>query len=138
MPRVFRGDWLTAKLTCKTFDKELVTFESLDEFKKFQQLWEDYKYSKYFEAPFYLHVDGFTKTPKSTDEWYFTKNGKKISFEMPWLNEEPNFGQRIEYCLSVGKKSSDELLKFNDSICYNSRKNYHFNSFVCQKIEVIN
>ena len=116
---------------------ELATFETLDEFKNFQQLWEKSNFSELFKSTFYLHVDGITKTPKSYDDWYFTKNGRKIQFEMPWLEGEPNCGSNIEYCLSVGKKSSEDVIKFNDSICYSTRNNFHFNSFVCQKVDSV-
>lgn len=128
---------MTAKVACKAYEMELATFETLREFTSFQQLWEDSKLNKNFNSVFYLHVDGITKTPKSLDDWYFTKNGQKIPFQMPWLTGEPNCANNAEYCLSIGKKSSEDLLQFNDSICYSSRSFYHFNSFVCQKVDFV-
>jgi hypothetical protein len=60
----------------------------------------------------YVLIDGYTPTPKSTDDWYFTTNGVKIPLNMTWAAGEPN--GEAEQCLSLGPKN---IYFFNDIPC---------------------
>lgn len=110
---------------------ELATFETLDEFLSFRKF---PALSKLGPKQF-LSVDGMTKITKSKTEWFYTKNGMKVPFSMPWLRDEPSGG--IETCLSIGKKKGNNTLGFNDVPCGNLDGTSLRNGFVCQKMDFV-
>lgn len=130
LPKYLEGNWGEAKSSCKSFDLELVTLETLLEAKTLSLI-----LSNYFKSSnnAYFFIDGTSLNGvKSTTDWYWTKNGKKISYPMPWLPSEPNNTGNIEYCLTFIKKSINEDFGFNDGSCLAVIK------FLCQKIEYLN
>jgi hypothetical protein len=64
-------------------------------------------------------VDGVTIVPKSTTEWFYTTNGKKIAFDIPFRSGEPNNHlNRNEFCLVIVDTGDDFLpYRFNDFSC---------------------
>jgi len=70
-----------------------------------------------------------TLTPRSPTDWYWTRNGEKIAFTIPWQPGEPNFENDLEYCLSVWIQDV-EIIGFNDANCQNQTW-----PFVCQRFD---
>ena len=70
-----------------------------------------------------------TLTPRSPTDWYWTKNGEKISFPIPWQPDEPNFDYNEEFCLSVWIQNV-RVIGFNDGRCLSSLWPY-----ICQRID---
>lgn len=125
--KYFKSTWVEAKAICKSFDLELVTFETRVEaeffFKKIATI---YYFTNFDEK--YVLVDGFSSTPKSTTDWYWTNSGLKVPYNMQWLEGEPNHTEGMENCLSIGRKMQNQKIGFNDIPCYK----YSY-KFVCQK-----
>lgn len=121
IPRSFKASWYKTQTICKAFGFEFATFANINEFRNITEKMVAYK-DLFTE---YVGVGGITTVPRSTTEWYWAETDTKVSFEMKWSPNEPNFGNSGEYCLSVGPWST---YCFNDNNC-----NYE-NSFLCQKI----
>lgn len=76
-----------------------------------------------------FHIDGMTNVVLSIDDWYWTNNGKKIQFELPWgFNEPNNATEYDELCLALKTESTGMAL--NDVTCQVAEI-----SFVCQRID---
>lgn len=78
-----------------------------------------------------LLVDGLTLTLKSTTDWYWTDNGEKIPFEIPFITGEPNNYQNLnKNCLAL----EDTFLpyRFFDFPCIKSTNILEFPP-LCQK-----
>lgn len=76
----------------------------------------------------WIFLDGIALTPKSPTDWYWTENGDKISFEMPWLDKQPDTYANNEWYLSIGRFGIDGPIGFNDI----SGRDF-FHNFLCQK-----
>lgn len=131
-PRILKGDWAQSKLLCKGFDLELATFETLNEAFQFLSMIASFNASASLPTPKYFYTDGFTLTIGSVDDWYWTKNGNKVSFDIPWAPYEPNSNHGLEYCLSVGKASLSQGWGFNDVHCQHENKTF---PFICQRMD---
>ena len=121
--RYAKSSWFKAKSICKSFDLELVSFETLNEAQVFLDICKNNEFIKSLGSP-YIHVDGMTQTPHSPTEWYWTNSGRKVSFRIPWQNGQPDF-DGDEYCLSVVANEG-----FNDLPCET-----YIGSFICQRLD---
>ena len=120
-PRFFRIGWLSAQLFCKSYEMELASFENIEEVNKVFDLLNADSHSM---TTGYVLVDGITLTPGSHD-WYWTQNGRKISFSIPWEPKNPSGGN--EQCLGMAKNEKN----FNDIDCKS-----HESTFLCQKVKL--
>lgn len=76
-------------------------------------------------------LDGMTLVPKSPNDWYWTVNGEKVSFQMPFLAGQPDDANNDEKCLSLGPSGGAEMpYMFNDYPC-----NKLDSTFICQKMK---
>ena len=107
---------------------ELATFETLNEAETFLNVAYENAFIKAYHLS-HFYIDGMTLTPNSTTDWYWTKNGEKISFSIPWQPDEPNFDSNVEYCLSVWIQDI-KVIGFNDGQCQNIEW-----PFICQRID---
>ncbi|CAG9807027.1 unnamed protein product [Chironomus riparius] len=126
--KYLRTDWFGAKVNCKAFNLELATFETLTEAQTFLNMAWNHNFIMSHNLTFFL-IDGMTLTPKSTTDWYWTKNGEKISFKIPWQPDEPNFEFEEEHCLSVWIQDV-KAIGFNDCKCQKLTW-----PFICQRID---
>ncbi|KAL7013239.1 hypothetical protein ACKWTF_015287 [Chironomus riparius] len=129
-PRYMENSWGESKAICKAFGLELVTLETLAEARNFLALAESSSETKKLRAPFWIFIDGIELTPKSTTDWYWTKNGQKISFLIPWGPVQPDNWQGNERCFSIGKRDAGDRFGYNDHACSNVNL-----PFICQRIE---
>jgi len=106
---------------------ELVTLETLTEARAFLTMADN---CKHFVGDVSVHVDGTTLTPKSPTDWYWTRNGAKISYPIPWDVGQPNNGDNKQFCLSIYRASSNKYFGFNDFNCSAAF------FFACQRIEL--
>lgn len=76
----------------------------------------------------FTHLGGVASIPKTSTEWFWVENTKKVNFTLVFGNGLPdNYGGN-EVCLTLGYTSN--TFYFNDLKCYES---YIF-KFVCQSI----
>lgn len=120
-------------MICKAFDLELATFETLDEVESFFDKASRIDYFSSDQNYRYALVDGMTLTPKSSTDWHWTNSGIKIPYDIPWIDGEPNNKDKLESCLSVGRRYLREKFGFNDDKCASAP-----NAFICQKTSMTN
>jgi hypothetical protein len=93
---------------------EFARFESFAEFQYVSHKLRE-KESIIFK---YLLVDGMTTSIKSKTEWFYTVNGQKISFDIPWEKGEPNDLNNGEYCMMLAESGESYLpYRFGDISC---------------------
>jgi len=132
IPRELKADWAQSKVLCKAFDLELATFETLTEALTFLSIIENNSHIAVLPTPKYFYIDGYTTSGPSKTDWYWTRNGNKIMYPIPWAPYEPTYGDYNEHCLSIGKNRLDLDWGFNDIHCQNQEKNF---IFICQRID---
>lgn len=114
---------------CRAHDMEIVHFETLTEFLAVSNYIKDNKSLVSGE----VLVDGVTTILRSTTEWFFTANGKRFPFTIPFANGEPNnYLNRNENCLAL-RDTGDSFLpyRFMDYPC-NKIPELNDSSFLCQ------
>ncbi|CAG9807028.1 unnamed protein product [Chironomus riparius] len=126
--RYAKTTWMNAKTYCKSFDLDLVSFETLTEVYNFIDMAKENSFVKSLGGVHML-VDGMTPTPNTTTEWYWTNTGTKVSFTLPWQEGEPNFLNNGEYCLALSAHEVSTL-GFNDFPC-----DVGLSPFVCQRAD---
>ncbi|KAL7035705.1 hypothetical protein ACKWTF_008515 [Chironomus riparius] len=132
IPRTLKADWAQSKGLCKAFDLELATYETINEALTFLKLIENFNVTAFLPTPKYFYIDGFTTSGPSKTDWYWTKNGNKILYNIPWAPYEPTLGDYNENCLSIGKNRLDLAWGFNDIHCQNENKTF---IFICQRMD---
>ncbi|CAG9809169.1 unnamed protein product [Chironomus riparius] len=121
----FKANWDVAKAICRSFDLELATFETLEEFQNFEKILES-------TNPFsdIAHVDGITTKLGSFSDWYWTNSGAKIPYSLLWNPTQPDNGKGSEEaCLSLQKFQGK--YGFNDYFCSKQAT-----VFICQKTQL--
>lgn len=110
-------DWLSALLTCKTFDMDLLTPSSEAEDKLLRE-----KLEKFDDIPTTLHVGVTSMGIK--DEWYSIISGKVFDFDFDF---SPDYYSADSNCLKMRKYY--EKFSYNVVTCINS-----LSRFICQKV----
>ncbi|KAL7036614.1 hypothetical protein ACKWTF_008871 [Chironomus riparius] len=118
--------WAESHAICNAYNLELASMETLQEARVFLSMTENDTNIKSLTAV-WLWIDAITLVEKSTNDWYWTKSGKKISFSLDWIDGNPSGNG--QFCLVVGKANINTKFAFNDGNCGSSFK------FVCQRID---
>jgi hypothetical protein len=69
----------------------------------------------YNHANFYM--DGIASTLKSKTEWYWSSNGQKVSFAIPWRSGQPDNANGTEYCFGFSRLSANQNFGYSDFNC---------------------
>lgn len=79
----------------------------------------------------YIHIGGVAAASRSKNNWYWTDNNERVSYELPWQNGQPDFYNNDEWCLSL---ATGDGFKFNDIDCYGRSKE----RFICESVRDLN
>lgn len=100
------------------------TFETISEFEEAK----NFLMQNLNLIPDWVHIGGMAKTLRSTTDWYWIKNDRKINFAIPFGPFQPDFHGNSEWCLSLGAKVQQVML-FNDIDCYSQQ------TFLCDELD---
>lgn len=120
----FEANWMDARSFCKTYDMDLVAFETsyeLSNFIKFAM-----KNFFYFER--WTHIGGISKIAGKHREWYWISTNRKVSYPMTFAAGQPNNYLGRQNCLGISKE--EKTFEFQDIDCHGRFEE----KFVCQKI----
>ncbi|CAG9805260.1 unnamed protein product [Chironomus riparius] len=118
LQRYSSAPWAESKAICKAFDLDLVSFETLVESRAFLNMLDTNSALRTL-ASISVWSDGITLSSiGSTTDWYWSKTGKKISFSIDWLPNQPNGNNDQQYCMCIARHDFSSTLKFNDCFCY--------------------
>jgi hypothetical protein len=134
LPRYYRTTHQFAKSLCRAYDMEFAYIDNLSEFKYVSSMVKENE-DKFVGSGFknWVLIDGMTLVPRSPNDWYWTVNGEKVSFEMPFMSGQPDSASADEKCLSLGPSAESSMpYKFNDYPC-----NRLDTTFICQKMKII-
>jgi hypothetical protein len=113
--------WHEAKMLCKSYGLELVSFDSAEEMTNFTET------ENIFTT--YVYIDGIKKmTGNTTFEWYWAGTGEQLKFSPRYDYREPNGGAG-ERCMCFIKRSNETF--FHDVDCVNGIPA----QFICQSRE---
>lgn len=126
-PRYIKATWIEAKAICKTYNLELASFKTLEEANAVMDMVRRDSLLSAIDF-LWIFLDGIALTQKSPTDWYWTENGEKISFSMPWLSGQPDTAGNAEWYLSIGRFTKEGTLGFNDI----PGRDF-VNTFMCQK-----
>lgn len=73
----------------------------------------------------FTHIGAISRISKSTTEWYWAENSKKVSFNMKWANGKPNNNGD---CLGLQKTGKN--YEFVDNKCSDGT----LTRFICQSV----
>ncbi|KAG5681266.1 hypothetical protein PVAND_010717 [Polypedilum vanderplanki] len=122
IPRHFRTSWVNSRSICKSYGFDIASFETLQEANAVMSFCKNHSDS----LDYWTYVGGISLKARSTKNWYWVNSGRKISFEIPFARNAPDFAGSDEWCLALGPKATFD---FNDVNC----NGYEF-KFICQRI----
>ena len=120
----FRTTGSQLRAICRSFGMDTVSLDTVDEQNTFLNICN--KNRAILDSSMTL-IGGYTRTPRSTNDWYWVNSGNRVNYTLKFSQGQPDFAYDREYCLSVWGKPS---VSFNDVGCGppENRK------FFCQKI----
>lgn len=77
-------------------------------------------------------VGGMALTPRSRTDWYWVTNDEKISFDIPWGQNQPDFDYGSQWCL-FAEKNVQYRFRFHDGRCSVANED----KFLCNKLEFV-
>lgn len=120
VPRHFQTTWENARSICRSYNMEIATFETLEEMQVVSDLCKD---NENIMTP-YVHVGGMTTREGTKESWFWIVTGKRINYNMPWADGEPNNDEDSQFCLALGTKN----FLFDDIDCFGRSES----KFICQ------
>lgn len=103
---------------------DVASLDTADESAKFLTLC--HQKQQLFEQVTY--IGGLANGGFGANGWFWWNSGKFISYPLTWDEDEPNFAESKEYCLSITKYGFTGFFKFNDMSCEGNEL-----KFVCQQ-----
>lgn len=120
----FEGNWMESRSFCKTFDMDLVSFDTSYEFSNFVR--QAMKNVHYFDK--WTHIGGVSKVAGKQRDWYWIANNRKVVFPMQFATGHPNNYLGRQNCLGISKE--EKTFEFQDIDCWGKFEE----KFICQKI----
>lgn len=124
-PRYYRTTHGNAHSICHSYRMDFIMIETLDEFHAISGFCKQNTNL----LGNWVFVDGMTPVSKSPTDWYFTRTGRKVPYNMIWAqNGEKSFlddSGGNERCLSLGPSN---VFEFNDLRCASNEY-----AFLCEK-----
>lgn len=124
VPRHYKVTHATSRLICVGYGMDLVMIRSINEFHAVTAMAYNHK-NILTECVYIDGMSPMTTTSNSGTEWYYTKTGEKIPFELPWHWKQPDTGSGIERCLN--------LLLYSNAFLANDGDCNQINSFICER-----
>ncbi|CAO1398133.1 unnamed protein product [Diamesa tonsa] len=119
--RLLRLNWHEAFLSCRSLGLDLLSLNTLEEFKNFQSIYQ--KTQSDFDPNNFI---GGTKI--GSDKWYWVASGSVLNYEFNWQQNQPDNAGGNELCLELVKNTTkfeindfacDSLIRFQKYICEN-------------------
>jgi Lectin C-type domain len=123
IPRYTTATWYDAQAISKSWGTELAALKSSTEASTLSNILN--LRSNLLPSVVY-YIGGYSNTPKTSTEWYWTDDDTRANYVLPWKVGEPNFANNNEYCLVLDPLTN--YAQMNDDNC---NKQY---AFVSQKI----
>lgn len=120
----FEGNWMDSRSYCKTYDMELVTFDTSYEFSVFVKI--AMRNVHYFHK--WTHIGGVSKFVGKNREWFWVNGSRKINFPLQFAAGQPNNYLGRQNCLGISKE--EKTFEFQDIDCHGRFEE----KFICQKI----
>lgn len=109
---------------CKTYDMELVTFDTSYEFSQFVKM--AMKNAYYFDK--WTHVGGISKFNGKDREWFWVNGSRRINFPIQFAVGQPNNYLGRQNCLGISRE--EKTFEFQDIDCHGRFEE----KFICQKL----
>ena len=127
LSRKFIGSGHEIRSICQSFDLDSPNLETEAEKNVFLALC-DRSYS-FPLGETSVHIGASTPTARSTTSWFWMNSKQRVTYQLNFLPNEPNFEFNDEYCLSIGRTIQHPLFAFKDVSC-----NGDIQQFLCEKI----
>lgn len=102
---------MAVRSICQAYGFDIVSLDTLDEMEAVARMCQNNQ-SLFTE---YVHIGGIARTGKSKTDWYWVNSKSKVSYDMPWMDHQPdNYGNN-EMCMSLAR---NHQFKVNDIPCY--------------------
>lgn len=102
---------------------DFASFDTLEEFEFFKDF-----YRENLElVGEHIFIGAIATEPSSKYDWYWVSSNKRITYDLPWSEDEPNYANDNEWCLLLTQNYD---FKFNDV----APDGYKL-KFLCQRFE---
>lgn len=121
VPRQFRATWMMTRSICQAYGFDIVSLDTLAEMEAVVRMCEDNRIL-FTEC---VHVGAMAGTGRSTTDWYWVNSNSRVSYDLPWMDNQPDFYGNVEICMCLG---SYKQFRVNDISCYGSWES----TFICE------